>query len=91
MQAPASCLQAVLSAGWHMQVILGSIPGSDGSFDKVNDFTASINNGAWSVPLSTLLNETGDVAYVVPAARSTPCLQPVSCLHLSAAVTAAPA
>ena len=49
------------------------MPGSDGSFDKVDDFSASINNGQWSASLATLLNDTGDVAYVVPAARSTPC------------------
>lgn len=52
------------------QVILGSSPGTDGTFDKVTDFTATINDGAWSVSLATLTNNTGDIAYVVPAARS---------------------
>ena len=52
------------------QVILGSMAAGDGTFDKDSDFAATINDGAWSVPLSTILNNTGDVLYVVPAARS---------------------
>ena len=62
-----------------LQVVLGSAPGSDGAFDQVNDFSASINEGAWSVPLSTLINETSDVAYIVPAAKSEPL--PLAALH----------
>ena len=52
------------------QVILGSMAAGDGTFDKDSDFSASLNDGVWSVPLSAILNNTGDVLYVVPAARS---------------------
>lgn len=51
-------------------MILGSVAAGDGTFDKDSDFSASISDGAWSVPLSGILNNTGDVLYVVPAARS---------------------
>lgn len=67
MLSSAACK---LSSRLVLQVVLGSAPGSDGAFDQVNDFSASINEGSWSVPLATLINETSDVAYIVPAARS---------------------
>ena len=53
-----------------MQVILGTQPGSDGTFDKVSDFAGTVTDGAWSVDLDIVANSTGDVAYVVPAAKS---------------------
>ena len=62
-----------------LQVILGSYAAGDGTFDKDGDFQATINDGMWSVPLSGILNNTGDVLYVVPAARSK-----FSCLHATA-------
>lgn len=52
------------------QVILGSYAQGDGTFDKDSSFQATITDGVWSVPLSSILNNTGDVLYVVPAARS---------------------
>ena len=67
---PACCPDCMLNWLQVVQVILGSEPGSDGSFDKVNDYAGTINDGAWSVPLPTLVNTCGEVAYVVPAAKS---------------------
>lgn len=52
------------------QVILGSQALGDGTFDRDTDFTAFVEDGSWSVPLSSILNSTGDVLYVVPAAKS---------------------
>ena len=53
-----------------LQVILGSQALGDGTFDRDTDFTAFLEDGSWSVPLSSILNSTGDVLYVVPAAKS---------------------
>ena len=51
-------------------MILGSQALGDGTFDRDTDFTAFIEDGAWSVPLGSILNSTGDVLYIVPAAKS---------------------
>ena len=51
-------------------MILGSQALGDGTFDRDTDFTAFVEDGSWSVPLSSILNSTGDVLYVVPAAKS---------------------
>ena len=52
-----------------MQVIIGSYPHGDGTFDKANDFQSVVVDGAWSMGLGTLKLHSGQVAYVVPAAK----------------------
>ena len=51
-------------------MILGSQALGDGTFDRDTDFTAYLEDGSWSVPLASILNSTGEVLYVVPAAKS---------------------
>ena len=52
-----------------VQVIIGSYPHGDGTFDKANDFQSVVVDGAWSMGLGTLKLHSGQVAYVVPAAK----------------------
>ena len=51
------------------QVIIGSYPHADGTFDKANDFQSIVLDGAWTMALSTAKLHAGQVAYVVPAAK----------------------
>ena len=51
------------------QVIVGSYPHGDGTFDKANDFQSVVVDGAWTMPVSTVKLHAGQVAYVVPAAK----------------------
>lgn len=51
------------------QVIVGSVPHADGTFDKTSDLSTSVVNGFFTLPALEAVN-TG-VAYVVPAAKGT--------------------
>ena len=51
------------------QVIIGSYPHGDGTFDKANDFQSVVVDGAWSMALATAKLHAGQVAYIVPAAK----------------------
>jgi len=51
------------------QVILGSQPHDDGTFDRTNTFTTLVSNGAWSVPSADAARRADQVAYIVPAAK----------------------
>jgi len=53
----------------HVQVIIGSYPHGDGTFDKANDFQSVVVDGAWTMGLGTAKMHAGQVAYIVPAAR----------------------
>ena len=59
----------VARAHVHCQVIIGSYPHGDGTFDKANDFQSIVLDGAWTMALSTAKLHAGQVAYVVPAAK----------------------
>ncbi len=52
-----------------MQVIIGSYPHGDGTFDKANDFQSVVVDGAWTMGLATAKLHAGQVAYIVPAAK----------------------
>ena len=58
------------------QVIIGSYPHADGTFDKANDFQSIVLDGAWTMALSTAKLHAGQVAYVVPAAKGARSLKP---------------
>jgi hypothetical protein len=51
------------------QVIIGSYPHGDGTFDKANDFQSVVVDGAWTMGLATAKLHAGQVAYIVPAAK----------------------
>lgn len=51
------------------QVILGSQPHDDGTFDRTNTFATLVSNGAWSVPSADAARRADQVAYIVPAAK----------------------
>ena len=52
-----------------LQVIIGSYPHGDGTFDKANDFQSVVVDGAWTMGLATAKLHAGQVAYIVPAAK----------------------
>ena len=53
----------------HVQVIIGSYPHGDGTFDKANDFQSVVVDGAWTMGSGTAKLHAGQVAYIVPAAK----------------------
>ena len=58
-----------------LQVIIGSYPHGDGTFDKANDFQSVVVDGAWSMGLATAKLHAGQVAYIVPAAKGRSCMK----------------
>ena len=62
-----------------MQVILGSQPHDDGTFDRTNTFTTLVSNGAWSVPSADAARRADQVAYIVPAAKGAASTLPSLC------------
>ncbi len=73
------------------QVILGSQPHDDGTFDRTNTFTTLVSNGAWSVPSADAARRADQVAYIVPAAKGAAALHcctppsadgPLSAMHV---------
>lgn len=63
------------STVWHCQVIIGSYPHGDGTFDKANDFQSVVVDGSWRTPIATAKLHAGQVSYVVPAAKGNNALQ----------------
>ena len=61
------------------QVIIGSYPHGDGTFDKANDFQSVVVDGAWSMGLATAKLHAGQVAYIVPAAKGRSCIRTQTC------------
>lgn len=73
-----------LSLSWQLtwillpvQVIIGSYPHGDGTFDKANDFQSVVVDGAWNMGLGTAKLHAGQVAYIVPAAKGEPFISPI--------------
>ena len=69
-----------LTSDCERQVIIGSYPHGDGTFDKANDFQSVVVDGAWSMALATAKLHAGQVAYIVPAAKGAPVLS--TCKYL---------
>ena len=61
-----NCTELGLSTS---QVIIGSYPHGDGTFDKANDFQSVVVDGAWTMGLAIAKLHAGQVAYIVPAAK----------------------
>lgn len=69
---------SLIADEYPLQVIIGSYPHGDGTFDKANDFQSVVVDGAWTMGLATAKLHAGQVAYIVPAAKGRS-----SCLHTS--------
>ena len=67
------------------QVIIGSYPHGDGTFDKANDFQSVVVDGAWTMGLATAKLHAGQVAYIVPAAKGE--WLSLTCLMCSCAIS----
>lgn len=72
-----------LTSECEQQVIIGSYPHGDGTFDKANDFQSVVVDGAWSMALATAKLHAGQVAYIVPAAKGAPASPRIIYMQLS--------
>ena len=49
--------------------MIGSVPHSDGNFDRNNNFTAVIAGGETTMTVDTTNSFAGQVIYVIPASK----------------------